>query len=246
MSRDASPRDLDLDGTLTLEELEAVSPQALPEIDDRCQLDGSPIAPLSNMYAYARGQFLSKKRKQFAKACRWRYEPCSTTFRGDWRGEGEMRERSGSNSFDWLIVGGGLHGAHLAVRLIAEAGVDPQRLLILDPLPLLGRFRARTAATGMSHLRSPAVHHLGLHPLALRRFAKRRRADAERAFRPPYGRPRLRLFLQHSESLLDSHGLHGRHVRESVESIALHDSHVEVRAGGGLLACGPRHPGYGQ
>lgn len=33
-----------------------------------------------------------------------------------------------AEELDWLIVGGGIHGVHLAVRLIAEGNVAPERL----------------------------------------------------------------------------------------------------------------------
>jgi len=34
---------------------------------------------------------------------------------------------------DWLIIGGGIHGVHLACVLLGKAGVAPERLRILDP-----------------------------------------------------------------------------------------------------------------
>lgn len=48
--------DLDLDGTVTQAELEAITPSDLPEIDSRYQLGGSPITPLTNMHDYVRSQ----------------------------------------------------------------------------------------------------------------------------------------------------------------------------------------------
>jgi hypothetical protein len=48
--------DLDLDGNVTVEELQAIAPSALPELDDRYQLGGSPITPLDNMYTYVSAQ----------------------------------------------------------------------------------------------------------------------------------------------------------------------------------------------
>ena len=48
--------DLDLDGTVTREELEAISPAQLPELDtERYQLGGAPIA-IETMYDYVRAQ----------------------------------------------------------------------------------------------------------------------------------------------------------------------------------------------
>ena len=34
---------------------------------------------------------------------------------------------------DWIVVGGGIHGVHLAVRLLTDAGVSRDRLRIVDP-----------------------------------------------------------------------------------------------------------------
>ena len=68
-----------------------------------------------------------------------------------------------SIKLDWLIIGGGIHGVHIAARLLGESGVAPDRLRILDPCDrLLARWRNCAAATGMTHLRSPGVHHLDL------------------------------------------------------------------------------------
>lgn len=48
--------DLNLDGTVTRAELEQITPAQLPELDERFQLGGSPVAPLKNMYDYVRSQ----------------------------------------------------------------------------------------------------------------------------------------------------------------------------------------------
>lgn len=81
-----------------------------------------------------------------------------------------------SVALDWLIIGGGIHGVHIAARLLGEAGVSPDRLRIVDPGDrLLARWRICTATTGMSHLRSPSVHHLDLDPWSLERFAGQRK-----------------------------------------------------------------------
>ena len=74
---------------------------------------------------------------------------------------------------DWLIVGGGLHGALLA-RVLLEAGVPLDRLRVLDPhAEPLARFRQCAAATGLDYLRSSVVHHIDGDPMSLRRFAER-------------------------------------------------------------------------
>ena len=39
-------------------------------------------------------------------------------------------------SLQWLIVGGGIHGVHIAARLIGEAGVDRSKIRIIDPVKI--------------------------------------------------------------------------------------------------------------
>lgn len=87
---------------------------------------------------------------------------------------------------DWLIVGGGICGTHLAVRLRVEAGLPGEAIAIVDPAGgLLDRWRACTAAVGMEYLRSPAVHNLDAGPYALLRFAKRGGWDPIEALTSP-------------------------------------------------------------
>lgn len=114
----------------------------------------------------------------------------------------------------WLIVGGGLHGVHLAARLIAEAGCDADEVRILDPADtLLARWRACTATTGMTHLRSPSVHHLDLEAWSLQRFAGKRKNRRSGLFAAPYERPALDLFDAHCDRVIETYGLEGLHVR---------------------------------
>jgi cation diffusion facilitator CzcD-associated flavoprotein CzcO len=112
---------------------------------------------------------------------------------------------------DWLIIGGGIHGTHLALVLAQRAGVAPERLRILDPHPsLLARWHACTANTGMAFLRSGAVHHLDLHPEALTHFAKEPAGQPYRRFIDPYRRPALDLFNAHAAHMIERHRLHER------------------------------------
>lgn len=136
-----------------------------------------------------------------------------------------------TTALDWLIVGGGIHGVHLAARLIGEGGVDPSALCVVDGNPrLLARWRECTANTGMSHLRSAGVHHLDLDPWALKRFAGG--GDAT-PFIPPYNRPSLALFDAHSDAVVERFGLAARHRRGRVEAIALGDHEARVTLGDG-------------
>lgn len=120
-----------------------------------------------------------------------------------------------TTDLDWLIVGGGVHGVHLAARLIAEADVDPSRLRIVDPAErLLHCWRMRTSRTGMRFLRSPSVHHLGIGPWALERFAGKRKVRKRGLFAAPYSRPSLELFNAHCDEVVAEFRLHELHVRE--------------------------------
>lgn len=126
-------------------------------------------------------------------------------------------------SLSWLIIGGGIHGVHIAIRLIAEAGCDRDRVRILDPADqLLARWRACTAATGMSHLRSPSVHQLDLEPWALERFAAKREHRASDPFTGPHQRPSLDLFNEHCDSVIEAHGIEALHVRGAASSCRLY------------------------
>lgn len=61
--------DLNLDGTVTAEELGAIAPSQLPEIDARYQLGGSPITPLNNMYDYVTSQLKTQGHYQGEGEC---------------------------------------------------------------------------------------------------------------------------------------------------------------------------------
>lgn len=115
---------------------------------------------------------------------------------------------------DWLIIGGGIHGVHIAARLIGEADVDPNRLRIVDPGDrLLDRWRTCTATTGMTHLRSPSVHNLDLNPWSMMQFAGRRKHRKSGLFALPFNRPTLGFFNDHCDHVIKAFGLDNLHIR---------------------------------
>jgi cation diffusion facilitator CzcD-associated flavoprotein CzcO len=126
---------------------------------------------------------------------------------------------------DWLVIGGGIHGVHLAARLIGEARVPPERLRIVDPgSALLDTWRRCVANTGMQHLRSPGVHHLDLEPFSLLRFggAMGRGRKAERgSFAAPYDRPSVRVFDAHCDEVIARYDLDALHVRDVATDLQL-------------------------
>jgi hypothetical protein len=131
---------------------------------------------------------------------------------------------------EWLIVGGGIHGVHLAARLIIEVGVQPDRLMIVDPADrLLDRWQSCTEVTGMQFLRSPAVHHLDIHHASLQHYAGKKQIRKTDGFAEPYARPALKLFNDHSYQLIQSLGLDALHKRDRAVSSKPHRSGVMVK-----------------
>ena len=117
-------------------------------------------------------------------------------------------------NLDWLIIGGGIHGVHIAARLIGEADVEPERLRIVDPGErLLERWRRCTATTGMTHLRSPSVHNLDLNPWSMLKSAGRRKKRKAGLFAAPYDRPNLSFFNDHCDQVIRDFDLDGLHIR---------------------------------
>ncbi len=115
---------------------------------------------------------------------------------------------------DWLIIGGGLHGAHAALKLTAQAGVAPDRLRILDPQPaLLARWTQCTKNVEMAFLRSPLVHHIGLGAFDLFEFSRTAKGRPLAAFAAPYDRPGYALFQAHCRELLAQYRLPELHIR---------------------------------
>ncbi len=132
-------------------------------------------------------------------------------------------------TFDWLIVGGGIHGVHIAARLIGEADVDPARLRIVDPgTRLLERWRGCTSTTGMTHLRSPSVHNLDLNPWSMLKSAGGRKRRKSGLFATPNDRPNLQFFNDHCDKVIEDFGLDSVHLRASAVSCAVECDGVRV------------------
>ncbi len=161
-----------------------------------------------------------------------------------------------SNTVEWLIIGGGIHGVHIAARLIGEAGVDRESVRILDPADrLLDNWRRCTQTTGMTYLRSPSVHNLDLEPFALKKFARGFRSTLS-PFRPPYSRPSLELFDAHCQHVVEKYGLDELHLADRATGLQVDCNEVLVETAQGneyaarnvVLAIGasaqPRWPGW--
>ncbi len=111
---------------------------------------------------------------------------------------------------DLTIVGGGIQGTAIARALTVTKTILPDRLAILDPeTEPLALWLRRTAACGMSFLRSPSSHNLDVDFHSLRRFGVRAGYDPADHYRPPYLRPSLRLFNDHSLRIAEGPALSG-------------------------------------
>ena len=91
------------------------------------------------------------------------------------------------------IIGGGIHGVSIAIRLLRDVPAAAKSLAIVDrhPQPLT-QWRCKTERQGMKFLRSPAVHHITSDALGIVEYAERHNRTNELA--PPYSQPSTQLF----------------------------------------------------
>ncbi|MCB1153459.1 FAD-dependent oxidoreductase [bacterium] len=137
---------------------------------------------------------------------------------------------------DWLIIGGGIHGTHLALVLTAAKAVPPERVRILDPhVTPLARWRQLTDNAGVRFLRSPMVHHLGLREFPIDRFVRTSEARPYRKFIPPYNRPALKLFNAHADRVIADNGLADLFVQGRAAGLARIDGGWRVTTEAGAV-----------
>ncbi|MES3160862.1 MAG: FAD/NAD(P)-binding protein [Halorubrum sp.] len=127
------------------------------------------------------------------------------------------------------IVGGGVHGVHIAVRLLQMEVVQPHELRIVDPDGLLDALRRKCRQCGMESFRSPHVHHVDADPFSLRTFARAHgREDELRESAGGGDRPTVPLFFDHADRVCTEYDLDRRHVTARVTAVDPRDSTVEV------------------
>lgn len=90
-----------------------------------------------------------------------------------------------------------------------------------------------TTRVGMTHLRSPSVHHLDINPWSLFSFADQKNNQYTPSFAPPYDRPNLNLFKAHSESVIDHFELSDIHIQEKAIKCSLEADGVSVQLSNG-------------
>ncbi len=122
---------------------------------------------------------------------------------------------------DWLIIGGGIHGTHLAHVLINQCGVSAAAVRILDPhARLLQAWSKRAENTGMRYLRSTRVHHIDINSRSLERFGQEKQPYDSNLWIDPYYRPSLEIFKEHCQHVIDTYQLQDLHTHG--QALALH------------------------
>ena len=128
-----------------------------------------------------------------------------------------------------LIIGGGVHGVHVAHRLQQQTPLTRDDIRILDPHDeLLHAWRRCTRNCGMRYLRSPSVHHIDIDPFSLDRYALLPENRSDTNFIAPKDRPSVELFDRHCQMVIDNHRLESLHVRGRALEIHNHITHVSV------------------
>ncbi len=132
----------------------------------------------------------------------------------------------------WIIIGAGIHGTHLATRLVHDKGVSQDQILLVDPYPPLELWKRRTRNTGMRYLRSSETHHIGTGSSSLRRWVKKR-GLASQAWSGKYSCPRRDLFNAHCDGVIAEYGLHDRWAQDRVVDLQPEDSGFLVQLASG-------------
>lgn len=137
------------------------------------------------------------------------------------------------------IVGGGVHGVHLAIRLLDADVVDHDDLWIVEPSGLLGGFRRKCRQCGVETLRSPFVHHVARDPFSLRDFARGQGREGELYESDTGGdRPSTELFFDHADWVIDRYDLERSVVEARATGISDRGEAVTVETTAGRIESG--------
>jgi hypothetical protein len=131
--------------------------------------------------------------------------------------------------FQMLIIGGGIHGVHLAHCLLQQSPLTHDDIRILDPYDeLLHEWWRCTRNCGMQYLRSPSVHHIDIDPFSLDKYAALAENRQYAHFIPPKSRPSVELFHRHCRMVIDDHRLESLQIRGRALEILNRTGHVSV------------------
>ena len=132
-----------------------------------------------------------------------------------------MSTRQQDGTRECVIVGGGVHGTHLAQRLLEDTSLAHEDITIIDQHDhLLAAFRRHARACGMESLRSTYVQHVGTEPFGLESDAESHGREDELVATVNYpDRPSLDLFLDHADRVIDAKGIETLLRQATVEQI---------------------------
>jgi len=144
---------------------------------------------------------------------------------------GVRRASPASRPYEYVIVGGGVHGTCVANYLLDEGGYDHEELCLIDPHErLLGSFETKARKCGMRTLRSTFVHHIDTEPFSLDSFAEGAHREHELIPTEDYpNRPTLDLFLDHVRYVIDRRGIDDCHFQSAVTNIERPESQGPLR-----------------
>ena len=112
------------------------------------------------------------------------------------------------SDFEYAIIGGGVHGTHIANKLVNDGDLNTSQLAVFDPEGYGEVFDQRTSDSGTDYLRSPEVHHVAENPFKLKAYAEGRdRGDELISEGTNPRRPSTSLFMDHLDYVVGSNNL---------------------------------------
>jgi len=155
------------------------------------------------------------------------------------------------SDFEYAIIGGGVHGTHIANKVVNDGCLDTSELAVFDPEGYGEVFDQRTSNSGTDYLRSPEVHHTGRDPFDLKSYAESRdRTDELASEKGNPLRPSTELFVDHLDYVVDSNNLDESLIEDYVTELREEDNLVLetdddiYTAENGVLAIGNGKPNY--
>lgn len=132
--------------------------------------------------------------------------------------------------YEYVIVGGGIHGTCLANFLVTEGGYARGAVRIVEPREeLLTSFATKARQCGMRTLRSPFVQHIDTEPFSLESYAEGAGREDELVSTDGHpSRPTLDLFLDHARWVVDRRGIGDCHLQARVTDITDRDDGLRV------------------
>ncbi|ARJ14443.1 MULTISPECIES: NAD(P)-binding domain-containing protein [Staphylococcus] len=133
----------------------------------------------------------------------------------------------------WTIIGGGLQGTTIAIKL-RHHGLPLENLTIIDPYAsLCEQFNQFSQRIRMPFLRSPFVHHCHPNPFHLKQFAKYHQYTG--ATYGKYKRPQRDMFMDHTHQQIHDYNLNMCHRQGKVSHIRKQQSQWQLELQDGTL-----------